>query len=173
MPIPNETGLVAETTLSSQAIQAWSLCMVFLWFAFPVWLVAAPLPFLVHVFWAEPHGIQATRCQWHCAKLAFKVLKSIHDYQCQQQFLQRLYMHRITANEIIWTNTGANLFLRGFKCPVFRVLLLRIHILEWTSLCRQGKQDVLKPVIAQLVEHVTPDSCSNQMVPGSIPGGRF
>ena len=91
--------------------------MVFLWFGGGVWLVAAPLPFLVHVFWAEPHGIQATRCQWHCAKLAFKVLKSINDYQCQQQFLQRLYLHRITANEIIWMNTGANLFLRGFNCP--------------------------------------------------------
>ena len=29
-----------------------------------------------------------------------------------------------------------------------------------------------KPAIAQLVEHLTVDSCSNQMVPGSIPGGR-
>ena len=30
-----------------------------------------------------------------------------------------------------------------------------------------------KPAIAQLVEHLTVDSCSNQMVPGSIPGGRM
>ena len=30
-----------------------------------------------------------------------------------------------------------------------------------------------KPAIAQLVEHLTVDSCSNQMVPGSIPGGRI
>ena len=31
----------------------------------------------------------------------------------------------------------------------------------------------LKPAIAQLVEHLTVESCSNQMVPGSIPGGRI
>ena len=30
-----------------------------------------------------------------------------------------------------------------------------------------------KPVIAQLVKHLTVDSCSNQMVPGSIPGDRI
>ena len=30
-----------------------------------------------------------------------------------------------------------------------------------------------KPAIAQLVEHLTVDHCSNQMVPGSIPGGRI
>ena len=29
------------------------------------------------------------------------------------------------------------------------------------------------PAIAQLVEHLTVDCCSNQMVPGSIPGGRI
>ena len=29
-----------------------------------------------------------------------------------------------------------------------------------------------KPAIAQLVEHLTVEPCSNQMVPGSIPGGR-
>ena len=29
-----------------------------------------------------------------------------------------------------------------------------------------------KPAIAQLVEHLTVDSRSNQMVPGSIPSGR-
>ena len=28
------------------------------------------------------------------------------------------------------------------------------------------------PAIAQLAEHLTVDCCSNQMVPGSIPGGR-
>ena len=28
------------------------------------------------------------------------------------------------------------------------------------------------PAIAQLVEHLTVDTCSNQMVPGLIPGGR-
>jgi hypothetical protein len=30
-----------------------------------------------------------------------------------------------------------------------------------------------KPAIAQLVEHLTVDICSHQMVPGSIPGGRM
>ena len=30
-----------------------------------------------------------------------------------------------------------------------------------------------RPAIAQLVEHLTVDLCSNQMVPGSIPGGRI
>ena len=29
------------------------------------------------------------------------------------------------------------------------------------------------PAIAQLVEHLTVDACSDQMVPGSIPGGRM
>ena len=29
------------------------------------------------------------------------------------------------------------------------------------------------PAIAQLVEHLTVEFCSNQMVPGSIPGGRI
>ena len=29
------------------------------------------------------------------------------------------------------------------------------------------------PAIAQLVEHLTVDCCSHQMVPGSIPGGRI
>ena len=31
----------------------------------------------------------------------------------------------------------------------------------------------VKPAIAQLVEHLTVDACRNQMVPGSIPGGRM
>ena len=34
-------------------------------------------------------------------------------------------------------------------------------------------QSVVKPAIAQLVEHLTVDCCRNQMVPGSIPGGRI
>ena len=46
-------------------------------------------------------------------------------------------------------------------------------ILAWTSpsmRCMQWRTD--KPAIAQLVEHLTVETCSNQMVPGSIPGGR-
>ena len=34
-------------------------------------------------------------------------------------------------------------------------------------------ENVDKPAIAQLVEHLTVDSCSNQMLPGSIPGRRI
>ena len=30
-----------------------------------------------------------------------------------------------------------------------------------------------RPAIAQLVEHLTVECCSNQMVPGSMPGGRI
>ena len=39
----------------------------------------------------------------------------------------------------------------------------------WRSLAR----GLYKPAIAQLVEHLTVECCSNQMVPGSIPGGRI
>jgi hypothetical protein len=30
-----------------------------------------------------------------------------------------------------------------------------------------------KPAVAELVKHLTVECCSNQMVPGSIPGGRI
>ena len=33
-------------------------------------------------------------------------------------------------------------------------------------------QGLSTPAIAQLAEHLTVDQCSDQMVPGSIPGGR-
>ena len=46
--------------------------------------------------------------------------------------------------------------------------------LESTPLDHSGKLPWhLKPAIAQLVEHLTVEVCSNQMVPGSIPGGRI
>ena len=35
-----------------------------------------------------------------------------------------------------------------------------------------AKYHTIKPAIAQLVEHLTVECCGNQMVPGSIPGGR-
>ena len=35
-----------------------------------------------------------------------------------------------------------------------------------------SKNHICIPAIAQLAEHLTVDICSNQMVPGSIPGGR-
>ena len=37
----------------------------------------------------------------------------------------------------------------------------------------QAEKPKSKPAIAQLVEHLTVDCCSNQMVPGSIPGRRM
>ena len=37
---------------------------------------------------------------------------------------------------------------------------------------RQSAGHVCEPAIAQLVEHLTVETCSYQMVPGSIPGGR-
>ena len=44
-----------------------------------------------------------------------------------------------------------------------------------TSLCHHSFKDFPppSPAIAQLIEHLTVDLCSNQMVPGSIPGGRI
>ena len=33
-------------------------------------------------------------------------------------------------------------------------------------------QGLSTPAIAQLAEHLTVDQCSDQMVPGSIPGGQ-
>ena len=44
--------------------------------------------------------------------------------------------------------------------------------------CKHGNamplllQGLSTPAIAQLAEHLTVDQCSDQMVPGSIPGGR-
>ena len=37
---------------------------------------------------------------------------------------------------------------------------------------RSWLQHAIIPAIAQLVEHLTVEHCSDQMVPGSIPGGR-
>ena len=34
-------------------------------------------------------------------------------------------------------------------------------------------ENAIRPAIAQLVEHLTVECCSYQMVPGSIPGGRI
>ena len=36
-----------------------------------------------------------------------------------------------------------------------------------------GDKEKTRPAIAQLVEHLTVERCRNQMVPGSIPGGRI
>lgn len=48
----------------------------------------------------------------------------------------------------------------------------RLHgVLRMTvSIIAQGARR--QPAIAQLAEHLTVEICSNQMVPGSIPGGR-
>ena len=37
---------------------------------------------------------------------------------------------------------------------------------------RRQLVQISQPAIAQLAEHLTVESCSHQMVPGSIPGGR-
>ena len=42
-----------------------------------------------------------------------------------------------------------------------------------TDGCNVDAAGTEEPAIAQLVEHLTVDRCSNQMVPGSIPGGRI
>ena len=36
-----------------------------------------------------------------------------------------------------------------------------------------GDKEKTQPAIAQLVEHLIVERCRNQMVPGSIPGGRI
>ena len=43
--------------------------------------------------------------------------------------------------------------------------------IRW-SLVIMNNDEKLQPAIAQLVEHLTVERCSYQMVPGSIPGGR-
>ena len=44
--------------------------------------------------------------------------------------------------------------------------------IRW-SLVIMNNDEKLQPAIAQLVEHLTVERCSYQMVPGSIPGGRI
>ena len=38
---------------------------------------------------------------------------------------------------------------------------------------RMNAMQLMTPGMAQLAEHLTVDACSNQIVPGSIPGGRI
>ena len=47
------------------------------------------------------------------------------------------------------------------------------HAIIGINCCANASSIVARPAIAQLVEHLTVDRCSNQMVPGSIPGGRI
>ena len=44
---------------------------------------------------------------------------------------------------------------------------------DMIPLCFPPRPSLDIPAIAQLAEHLTVDLCSNQMVPGSIPGGRI
>ena len=57
------------------------------------------------------------------------------------------------------------------------VLLLHVSLLhclmEWLEGLHLSCLQHSEPAIAQLVEHLTVDICSDQMVPGSIPGGRI
>ena len=50
---------------------------------------------------------------------------------------------------------------------------MSLAVEAWTTLSTYALHWLShKPAIAQLVEHLTVETCSNQMVPGSIPGGR-
>ena len=61
------------------------------------------------------------------------------------------------------------------RCEMFLYQLAYLWISFVLALAEVIKYpiSVTKPAIAQLVEHLTVDSRSNQMVPGSIPGGRI
>ena len=52
------------------------------------------------------------------------------------------------------------------------VLALSVFFVVFSISMTVPENSNSKPAIAQLAEHLTADSCSNQMVPGSIPGGR-
>ena len=49
-----------------------------------------------------------------------------------------------------------------------RVGGMTVWLQAWIASCA-----TVRPAIAQLAEHLTVDACSDQMVPGSIPGGRI
>ena len=57
--------------------------------------------------------------------------------------------------------------------PPWRFMLIKVTKNDATCCNVLNRTSSDKPVIAQLVEHLTVDSCSNQMVPGSIPGDRI
>ena len=64
-------------------------------------------------------------------------------------------------------------WLLGHGWDLRRSKPMSVAVLAWTlssMRCLHWLAD--KPAIAQLVEHLTVETCSNQMVPGSIPGGR-
>ena len=71
----------------------------------------------------------------------------------------------MTSIHWAWRHTGRRT-MAGPWHNTFGMSLAPWHI------CRHHTI-IFKPVIAQLVEHLTVDSCSNQMVPGSIPGDRI
>ena len=77
---------------------------------------------------------------------------------------------------------------RGLEPRTLRLLAIRSNQLSYETSARfmrtsmplsfcpgQARQApaASKPAIAQLAEHLTVELCSNQMVPGSIPGGRM
>ena len=62
---------------------------------------------------------------------------------------------------------------RGSIPPPWRLMLIKVTKNDATCCNVLNRTSSDKPVIAQLVEHLTVDSCSNQMVPGSIPGDRI
>ena len=103
---------------------------------------------------------------------------------------------RVTTNEHVWTHWGLNpgpsacgadvipLHHVPSLAPFARSALVAVALSPGRRAWRSGRvwcaaaggravRAVLTPAIAQLAEHLTVDACSNQMVPGSIPGGRI
>jgi hypothetical protein len=69
---------------------------------------------------------------------------------------------------VVWCLHAPACTCRVHVCT--RVYSVRLAICESDN-CK-GVRICNEPAIAQLVEHLTVECCSNQMVPGSIPGGR-
>ena len=63
----------------------------------------------------------------------------------------------------------------GENSATKQLLRRQRRVWEGANACSGRAQSVASwhPVIAQLVEHLTVESCSDQMVPGSIPGDRI
>ena len=78
---------------------------------------------------------------------------------------QRAFPFAITSHPMV----GASRRPEGLKALSFPEHAAR----AWSRLAIARSIRNNKPAIAQLVEHLTVECCSNQMVPGSIPGGRI
>ena len=89
-------------------------------------------------------------------------------------------VRKVSDEKELWISslsvrTGFGVF-GSCTCCLHRAYLGNKALQVVTALSWPGstfKLLVTSPAIAQLVEHLTVDHCSNQMVPGSIPGGRI